>query len=146
MKRCQCTVSKYNRKTMNLFGAVTLNSFNSLFTCAITQDLTIQHEIIYKMRKVWFPAWKQRCRDTKPAHERSKPSSVQLMTSAYQDQVNAGFSKVCEIFKVLGIRSLKYVRESVIVARFPRPETWRWTKRTVIGCLTCQSNGLMGGA
>ncbi len=22
---------------------------------------------------------------------------------------------------------------------------WRWTKRTVIGCLTCRSNGLMGG-
>ncbi len=28
---------------------------------------------------------------------------------------------------------------------FPRPETWRWTKWTTIGCLTCRSNGLMGG-
>ncbi len=34
-----------------------------------------------------------------------------VMTSAYQDQLNAGFSKVCEIFKVCGIESLKYVRE-----------------------------------
>ncbi len=29
--------------------------------------------------------------------------------SAYQDQLNAGFSKVCEIFKVRSIESLKYV-------------------------------------
>ncbi len=34
-----------------------------------------------------------------------------VMTSDYQDQLNAGFSKVCEIFKVRGIESLKYVRE-----------------------------------
>ncbi len=31
--------------------------------------------------------------------------------SAFQDQLNTGFSKVCEIFKVCGIESLKYVRE-----------------------------------
>ncbi len=30
-------------------------------------------------------------------------------TNAYQDHINAGFSKVCEIFKVCGIESLKYV-------------------------------------
>ncbi len=34
-----------------------------------------------------------------------------VTTSAYQDQLHAGFSKVCEIFKVRGIESLKYVRE-----------------------------------
>ncbi len=34
-----------------------------------------------------------------------------VTTSAYQDQLNAGFSKVCEIFKVCNIESLKYVRE-----------------------------------
>ncbi len=42
------------------------------------------------------------------------------------DQLNAGFSKVCEIFKVRGIESLKYIQEfhtSDIVATFPRPET-----------------------
>ncbi len=64
--------------------------------------------------------------------------------------LNARVSKVCEIFKVCGIKSFKYTREfhprvSVIVATFPHPKMWRWTKRTVIGCLTCRSNGLMGG-
>ncbi len=34
-----------------------------------------------------------------------------VMTSAYQDQLNAGFSKVYEIFKVCGIESLKCVPE-----------------------------------
>ncbi len=29
----------------------------------------------------------------------------------YQGQLNAGFSKVCEIFKVRDIESLKYIRE-----------------------------------
>ncbi len=47
-----------------------------------------------------------------------------VMTSAYQDQINAGFSKVCEIFKVCGIESLKYVREfHTLVATFPFPKT-----------------------
>ncbi len=32
-----------------------------------------------------------------------------VTTSACQDQLNTGFSKVCEIFKVHGIESLKYV-------------------------------------
>ncbi len=32
-------------------------------------------------------------------------------TNAYQDQINTGFSKVCEIFKVCGIESFKYVRQ-----------------------------------
>ncbi len=34
-----------------------------------------------------------------------------VTTDAYQDQLNAGVSKVCEIFKVRGIESLKYIRE-----------------------------------
>ncbi len=34
-----------------------------------------------------------------------------MTMSIYQDQLNAGFSKVCEKFKVHGIESLKYVRE-----------------------------------
>ncbi len=51
-----------------------------------------------------------------PPHERRKPSYLQLMTSAYQDQLNAGFSKVCEIYKVCGIESLKYVRHGRALA------------------------------
>ncbi|MGL6084060.1 MAG: hypothetical protein ACRC4N_16950, partial [Gammaproteobacteria bacterium] len=34
-----------------------------------------------------------------------------VMTNAYQDQLNAGFSKVCEIFKIRGTESLKYIQE-----------------------------------
>ncbi len=34
-----------------------------------------------------------------------------VTTNAYQNQINAGFSKVCEIFKVRGKESLKYVWE-----------------------------------
>ncbi len=33
-----------------------------------------------------------------------------VTTSAYKDQLNAGFLKVCEVFKVCRIESLKYVR------------------------------------
>ncbi len=34
-----------------------------------------------------------------------------VTTSAYQDQLIAGFSKVCQIFKVCGILSLKYIQK-----------------------------------
>ncbi len=47
-------------------------------------------------------------------------------TNAYQSQLSAGFSTVCEIFKVHAIESIKYVREfhtPVIVVTFPRPQT-----------------------
>ncbi len=72
-----------------------------------------------------------------------------VTVNAYQGRLNAGFSKVCAIFKLCTIESLKYIWEFthrfVIVATFPLPETWRWMKPTVIGCLTCRSKGLMGG-
>ncbi len=45
-------------------------------------------------------------------HSRKKKAVVftTVMTSTYQDQLNAGFSKVCEKCKVRGgIESLKYV-------------------------------------
>ncbi len=32
-----------------------------------------------------------------------------VTTNAYQHQINTGFSKPCETFKVCGIESLKYV-------------------------------------
>ncbi len=34
-----------------------------------------------------------------------------VTANTFQGQINAGFSKVCEIFKVHGIESLKYIRE-----------------------------------
>ncbi len=41
----------------------------------------------------------------------TKEESHRVYNSACQDQLNAGFSKVCEKCKVRGIESLKYVRE-----------------------------------
>ncbi len=46
-----------------------------------------------------------------PSRKKKAVVFTNVPTSAYQDQLNAGFSKVCEIFKVCGIESLKYVRE-----------------------------------
>ncbi len=46
-----------------------------------------------------------------PSRKKKAIVFTNVTTSAYQDQLNAGFSKVCEIFKVHGIESLKYVRE-----------------------------------
>ncbi len=85
-----------------------------------------------------------------PSRKKKAVVFTTVTTNAYQDQINAGFSKVCEIFKVCGIESLKYVWEFYTPVCYrgniSTPETWRWTKRTVIGCLTCRSNGLMGGS
>ncbi len=46
-----------------------------------------------------------------PSRKKKAVVFTNVTTNAYQDQINAGFSKVCEIFKVRGIESLKYVRE-----------------------------------
>ncbi len=46
-----------------------------------------------------------------PSRKKKAVVFTTVTTSAYQDQLNAGFSKVCEIFNVRGIESLKYVRE-----------------------------------
>ncbi len=46
-----------------------------------------------------------------PSRKKKAIVFTNVTTNAYQGQLNAGFSKVCEIFKVRGIESLKYVRE-----------------------------------
>ncbi len=46
-----------------------------------------------------------------PSQKKNAAVFTTVTTSAYQDQQNARFSKVCEMFKVCGIESLKYVRE-----------------------------------
>ncbi len=46
-----------------------------------------------------------------PSRKKKAVVFTTVTTNAYQDQINAGFSKVCEIFKVRSIESLKYVRE-----------------------------------
>ncbi len=42
---------------------------------------------------------------------RQTPSRKNVTANAYQSQLNAGVSKVCEIFKVCGIEFFKYIRE-----------------------------------
>ncbi len=44
-----------------------------------------------------------------PSRKKKAVVFTNVTTSAYQGQLNAGFSKVCEIFKVCGIESLKYI-------------------------------------
>ncbi len=46
-----------------------------------------------------------------PSWKKKAVAFTTVTTNAYQDQINAGFSKACEIFKVRGIESLKYVWE-----------------------------------
>ncbi len=46
-----------------------------------------------------------------PSRKKKAVVFTTVTTDAYQDQLNAGVSKVCEIFNVHGIESLKYVRE-----------------------------------
>ncbi len=62
MKRCQCAVSKYNRKTMNLFWAVTLNieSFNSLLLVQLHWILQYSMKSFIKWEKFGFGAWPPR--------------------------------------------------------------------------------------
>ncbi len=71
-----------------------------------------------------------------------------VTTNAYQGQLNAGFSKVCEIFKVRGIESLntsESFTHGLLLWRHFHTRNVMLNERTVIGCLTCRSNGLMGG-
>ncbi len=44
-----------------------------------------------------------------PSQKKKAVVFTNVKTNAYQGQLNAGFSKVCEIFKVRGIESLKYI-------------------------------------
>ncbi len=46
-----------------------------------------------------------------PSRKKKSVVFTDVMANTYQSQINAGFSKVCEIFKVCGIASLKYILE-----------------------------------
>ncbi len=73
-----------------------------------------------------------------------------VMTNAYQDQINTGFSKVCEIFKVCGIESLKYIREFhtpvCYCGDISMPRNVTLNEMNCDCCLTCRSNGLMASS
>ncbi len=71
--------------------------------------------------------WKQRCRGTKPPSWKKKAIVfTNVTTNAYQDQINAEFSKVCEIFKACVLESLKYIGVShtglLLWLHFPAPK------------------------
>ncbi len=73
-----------------------------------------------------------------------------VMMSTYHDQLNTGFSEACEMFKVRGIESLKYVQEfyyywSLLLWRhFHAPKHDTAQKLNMIVCFTCKSYGLLG--
>ncbi len=46
-----------------------------------------------------------------PSRKKKAIVFTTVTANAYQGQLNAGFLKVCEIFKVRSIESLKYIRE-----------------------------------
>ncbi len=68
-------------------------------------------------RETWVSHLFSVCRETKipwrqtPSRKKKAVVFTNVTTNAYQGQLNAAFSKVCEIFKVRGIESLKYIRE-----------------------------------
>ncbi len=61
---------------------------------------------LFSVRQETKMPWRQT-----PSRKMKAAVFTNVTTSAYQGQLNAGFSKVCEIFKVCGIESLKYIRE-----------------------------------
>ncbi len=73
-------------------------------------------------------AWKQKFHRVKLPREKRKPSCLQMWwRTLIERRLNAGFSKVCEIFKVCAIESLKYIREFhthlLLWRHFHAPET-----------------------
>ncbi len=96
---------------------------------------------LFSVRRETKMPWRQ-----SPSRKKKAVVFTDVTTNAYQGQLNAGFSKVCEIFKVRGIQSFKYIRElHTPVCYCCDISTPRNVTLTMIGCLTCRSNGLMGG-
>ncbi len=50
-------------------------------------------------------------RSPNPLRKKKAAVFTNVTTNAYQGQLNAGFSKVCEILKIRSIESLKYFHE-----------------------------------
>ncbi len=46
-----------------------------------------------------------------PSRKKKAVVFTNVTANAYQSRLNAGFPKVCEIFKACAIESLKYIRE-----------------------------------
>ncbi len=86
-----------------------------------------------------------------PSQKKKAIGFTNVIAKAYYDQLNAGFSKVCEIFNVCGIESLKYIREFhthtglLLWRHFHAPKRDAERNENLIGCLTCRSNSFMCG-
>ncbi len=61
---------------------------------------------VFSVRRETKMPWRQT-----PSRKKKAVVFTNVTTNAYQGQLNTGFSKVCEIFKVCCIESLKYIRE-----------------------------------
>ncbi len=61
---------------------------------------------LFSVRRETKMSWRQT-----PSRKKKAVVFTNVTTKAYHDELNAGFSKVCEIFKVRGIESSKYIRE-----------------------------------
>ncbi len=61
---------------------------------------------LFPVRRETKMPWRQT-----PSRKKKAVMFTNVTTNAYQGQLNAGYSKVCEIFKVHGIESLKYIRD-----------------------------------
>ncbi len=61
---------------------------------------------LFSVRRETKMPWRQT-----PSRKKKAVVFTNVTTNAYRGQLNAGFLKVCEIFKVRGIESLIYVRE-----------------------------------
>ncbi len=83
------------------------------------------------------PREKKRWCNAKPPQERRRPSCLQLWRWVLIR--NAEFLKVCEILKVCGIESFKFVREFYTLVCYYGNISTHWNvplnKLTVIGCI-----------
>ncbi len=61
---------------------------------------------LFSVRRETKMPWRQT-----PSRKKKAVVFTNVTTNAYQGQLNAGFSKVCEICQVRGIESLKYIPE-----------------------------------
>ncbi len=68
------------------------------------QETCVLHSLTFHLET------KISCHHT-PSWKKKAVVFTNVTANAYQRRLNAGFSKVCEIFKVCAIESLKYIRE-----------------------------------
>ncbi len=84
-------------------------------------------------------AWKKDAVAPNPLTKEESRGVYKCDMNAYQGQLKAGFSKVCEIFKVRGIESLKYIREF----HAPKRDA-KWNELWLVVCYVSQTASWAG--